>query len=101
MYLLTPSHVVYLLLLFGLFQPFLFFYTKQLNDYAKHTKNLPHKETILFREVLANAKDPEKAFLEDLPSALGHDDNKLNESGNVQDYCSLIQQAVKEAQPFF
>lgn len=77
-------------------KPFLFFYTKQLNDYAKHTKNLPHKETILFREVLANAKDPEKAFLEDLPSALGYDDNKLNESGNVQDYCSLIQQAVAE-----
>ncbi|WP_044110555.1 hypothetical protein [Xylanibacter brevis] len=77
-------------------KPFLFFYNRQLNDYAKHTKSLPHEETIKFREVLARAKDPEKAFLEDLPEALGYDDDKLKDKDAVQDYCYVIQRAVRE-----
>lgn len=77
-------------------KPFLFFYNRQLNDYAKHTKTLPHDETIRFREVLAHAKDPEKAFLEDLPEALGYDDEKLKDGYAVQDYCYVIQRAVRE-----
>lgn len=77
-------------------KPFLFFYNKQLNEYAKNTKTLSHSETIKFREVLAHAKDPEKAFLEDLPEALGYDDEKLKEEKSVQDYCYVIQRAVRE-----
>lgn len=77
-------------------KPFLFFYNRQLNDYAKHTKSLPHEETIKFRDVLARAKDPEKAFLEDLPEALGYDDDKLKDENAVQDYCYVIQRAVRE-----
>lgn len=77
-------------------KPFLFFYNRQLNDYAKHTKSLPHEESIKFREVLARAKDPEKAFLEDLPDALGYDDDKLKDENAVQDYCYVIQRAVRE-----
>lgn len=77
-------------------KPFLFFYNRQLNDYAKHTKSLPHEESIKFREVLARAKDPEKAFLEDLPEALGYDDEKLKDESAVQDYCYVIQRAVRE-----
>ena len=77
-------------------KPFLFFYNRQLNDYAKHTKSLPHEESIKFREVLARAKDPEKAFLEDLPEALGYDDDKLKDENAVQDYCYVIQRAVRE-----
>lgn len=77
-------------------KPFLFFYNRQLNDYAKHTKSLPHEESIKFREVLARAKDPEKAFLEDLPEALGYDDDKLRDENAVQDYCYVIQRAVRE-----
>ena len=77
-------------------KPFLFFYNRQLNDYAKHTKSLPHEESIKFREVLARAKDPEKAFLEDLPEALGYDDDKLKDKDAVQDYCYVIQRAVRE-----
>lgn len=77
-------------------KPFLFFYSRQLNEYAKHTKTLPHEETIKFREVLANAKDPEKAFLEDLPKALGYDVERLKDANAVQDYCSVIQRAVRE-----
>lgn len=77
-------------------KPFLFFYNRQLNDYAKHTKSLPHEESMKFREVLARAKDPEKAFLEDLPEALGYDDDKLKDENAVQDYCYVIQRAVRE-----
>ena len=77
-------------------KPFIFFYNKQINEYAKHTKCVSHEETIKFREVLAHAKDPEKAFLEDLPCALGYDDEKLRDSNAVQDYCQMIQRAVRE-----
>lgn len=77
-------------------KPFFFFYSKQLNDYAKHTKSVSHEETIKFREILAISKDPEKAFLEDLPEALGYDDEKLNDSVAVQDYCYVIQRSVRE-----
>ncbi|MBQ0029666.1 MAG: hypothetical protein KBT32_04440 [Bacteroidales bacterium] len=77
-------------------KPFLFFYNRQLNDYAKHTKSLPHEESIKFREVLALAKDPEKAFLEDLPDALGYDVDKLKDESAVQEYCYVIQRAISE-----
>lgn len=77
-------------------KPFIFFYNKQLNDYAKHTKTLPHEESIKFRDVLARAKDPEKTFLDDLPEALGYDEEKLKDENAVQDYCYIIQRAVRE-----
>lgn len=77
-------------------KPFLFFYNHQLNEYAKHTKSLPHEDSIKFRDVLAQARDPEKAFLEDLPDALGYNDDKLKDGDAVQDYCHLIQRAVRE-----
>ena len=77
-------------------KPFLFFYNRQLNDYAQHSNPLPPAECIKFREVLARAKDPEKAFLEDLPEALGYDDDKLRDENAVQDYCYVIQRAVRE-----
>lgn len=77
-------------------KPFLFFYSKQLNDYAKHTTKFDHRETLRFREVLASAKDPEKAFLEDLPLALGYDDEALSDQDKVQQYCSVIQRSVRE-----
>lgn len=77
-------------------KPFLFFYSKQLNDYAKHTQKVDHRETIRFRDVLAKAKDPEKAFLEDLPEALGYDDERLSNPEEVQKYCYVIQRAVRE-----
>jgi len=77
-------------------KPFLFFYSKQLNEYARNTKNVSHIETIKFREVLANAKDPEKAFLDDMPEALGFDTEKLKDKETVQQYCDSINRAVKE-----
>lgn len=75
-------------------KPFFFFYARQLNEYAKHTQKIDHKETIRFRDVLSKAKDPEKTFFEDLPEALGYNKGKGEEF--VQDYCYIIQRAIRE-----
>jgi len=75
-------------------KPFFFFYSKQLNEYAKQTRRLDHIETLRFREALAKAKDPEKTFFEDLPEALGYD--KSGGEDFLQSYCRLIQQSIKE-----
>lgn len=77
-------------------KPFLYFYNKQLNEYAKHTRSISHVETLKFRNILAKAKDPEKAFLEDLPGALGYDDEKLSDANAVKEYCYTIQRAIRE-----
>lgn len=76
-------------------KPFFAFY-RRLNDYTKHTKKLDSVTTLRFRDVLARAKDPEKTFFVDLPAALGYDCNKLNNEDFVQQYCRLIQKAVRE-----
>ena len=76
-------------------KPFLSFYMR-LNDYTKHTRKFDHSSTMKFRDVLAMAKDPEKAFLEDLPAALGYDDEKLKQEQFREEYGNTIQRAVKE-----
>ncbi len=75
-------------------KPFLFFY-KRLNDYTKHTQKFTHKSTMRFRDVLANAKDPEKAFFEDLPEALGFT-KKIKQNSDVEEYGNVIQKAIRE-----
>ncbi len=75
-------------------KPFLFFY-KKLNDYTKHTRKFTHKSTMRFRDVLATAKDPEKAFFEDLPEALGFT-KKFNQDTNIKEYGDVIQKAIRE-----
>ena len=54
-------------------RPFFNFY-KGLNKYAKNTRKFDYDATAKFRDILATAKDPCKAFLEDIPSALGYND---------------------------
>ena len=76
-------------------KPFLSFYMR-LNDYTKHTQKFDHSSTMKFRDVLAKAKDPEKAFLEDMPEALGYDDEKLKQEQFREEYGKTIQRAVKE-----
>ena len=76
-------------------KPFFFFY-RQLNEYAKHTRKFDHPSTIRFREVLATAKDPEKAFFEDLPEALGYNQDALQQEQFVNEYGSIIQRAIRE-----
>ncbi len=77
-------------------KPFFFFYNKRLNDYAKHTRKFNHEQTVRFRDTLARAKDPEKTFFEDLPEALGYDKEALQDSKKVQEFCYVINRAVKE-----
>lgn len=76
-------------------KPFLSFYMR-LNDYTKHTRKFDHASTMKFRDVLAKAKDPEKTFLEDMPEALGFDDEKLKQERFREEYGNTIQRAIKE-----
>lgn len=76
-------------------KPFFFFY-RQLNEYAKHTRKFDHPSTLRFREVLATAKDPEKAFFEDLPEALGYNQDALQQEQFVGEYGNIILHAIRE-----
>ena len=76
-------------------KPFLFFYAR-LNEYARHTKKFDHRTTARFRDVLANAKDPEKAFLEDVPEALGFRKSKLADDKFVEEFGRVLQQSINE-----
>lgn len=77
-------------------RPFFFFYNHRLNDYAKHTNKFDHETTKKFRDTLAKAKDPEKAFLEDIPTALGYDKDAKNSEQFAKEYAYIINRAVKE-----
>ena len=74
---------------------FLGFYVS-LNEYTKHTRKFDHESTMKFRDVLANAKDPEKAFFEDLPEALGFGQAKLKEDEFIREYDNIIKRAINE-----
>jgi len=78
------------------YTPFLKYY-KGLNDYAKTTRKFSNPCTAKFRDVLASATDPEKAFFEDLPEALGYRGSSLtNNDEFIQDYLNKIQNAIHE-----
>ena len=76
-------------------KPFLSFYV-HLNDYTKHTRKFNHRSTMRFRDVLALAKDPEQAFFEDLPNALGFDREKLKDEQAINEYGQVIERAIRE-----
>ena len=76
-------------------KPFLSFYVR-LDDYTKHTRKFNHGSTMKFRDVLAQAKDPEKAFFEDLPEALGFNQEKLKQEEFIREYGNIIQRAIRE-----
>ena len=76
---------------------FLGFYVR-LNDYTKYTRKFDHQSTMRFRDVLATAKDPEKAFFEDLPEALGFTQDKLRQEELISEYGHIIRRAVRELQ---
>ena len=76
-------------------KPFLSFYVR-LDEYSKHTRKFDHESTMRFRDVLAKAKDPEKAFFEDLPEALGFTQEKLKQEEFINEYGNIIQRAIRE-----
>ena len=67
-----------------------------MDDYTKHTRKFDHESTMKFRDVLAKAKDPEKAFFEDLPEALGFTQEKLKQEEFINEYGKIIQRAIRE-----
>ncbi|WP_276975524.1 hypothetical protein [Flavobacterium filum] len=76
-------------------KPFLTFY-RQLPEYSKNTTRLSLKAKLL-REVIRNAKDPEKIFFEDFPQALGYTFNiKKKDNGSVEDFINDLKITVKE-----
>jgi len=79
--------------LIGIAKPF-FQYIKGLNEYAKATYKFDYPYTAKFRDLLLNATDPQKTFLEDLPAAFGYKD--LNKDEFLDQYLILIKQACQE-----
>lgn len=79
--------------LIGVAKPFLQ-YIKNLNDYAKHTYKFDNSYTAKFRDILLEATDPSKTFLEDLPAAFGYND--LNKEEFLEQYLVLIKRACQE-----
>lgn len=75
------------------YRPFIQFY-RRLNEYAKTTRKFSNPATLRFREVLSKATDPEKAFFEDLPAALGY--KGINDDEFIQDYIDKIYSAIRE-----
>ncbi len=76
-------------------KPFLSFYVR-LDEYTKNTRKFDHESTMKFRDVLAKAKDPEKAFFEDLPEALGFDQTKMKQEVFIKEYGHIVQRAIRE-----
>ena len=76
------------------FKPFLYFF-KNLNEYAQHTYKFSNPNVAKFRDVLANAVDPEKVFFELLPESLGYRGDALDDDF-IQDYLDKIHSAVRE-----
>ena len=76
-------------------RPFLTFY-KKLNNYARRTKDISPKAR-KFRDVIANATDPEKTFFEVLPDELGFKEISLTQNPDAIDsFASVIQEAIRE-----
>lgn len=77
-------------------KPFLSFYNR-LNKYSQTTESFDSPTTAKFRNVLANATDPEKAFFEDLPGALGFKNDELvSNSDFMVQYQDLIHHSIDE-----
>jgi len=76
-------------------KPFLTFY-RDLPEYAKKT-NRPKAKTLALRKVIASAKDPEKAFFEDFPIALGYSSQEIQENPKqVEHFIKQLQASIRE-----
>jgi len=76
-------------------KPFVSFYNK-LPVYAKQTNRL-NKHTIALRQVITKAKDPEKTFFEDFPTAFGYSINELHKSHKLADaFIVQLQESIRE-----
>ena len=81
-------------------RPFLTFY-RGLPEYAKFTRRLSLSARGL-RDAIASAKDPEKTFFEDLPSALGYNLDVLRKDDKrLHEYVQELQEGIREIRTSF
>lgn len=75
-------------------KPFLTFYNR-LNDYAKTTKDItPIAKK--FRDIIANAIDPEETFFEKLPDALGFKEIVIQQNPEaINSFVEVIRDAIR------
>jgi len=67
-----------------------------LPEYTKKTQRLSN-QAILLREAIANSKEPEKTFFEDIPKALGFNIDKLKDSDDLLgNFVVQLQKCIKE-----
>lgn len=76
-------------------KPFLVFY-RGLPEYTKQTKRLS-KPALAIKNAIASARDPEKSFFEDFPTALGTSLSELKENQSaLQHFTNTLQEAIRE-----
>ncbi len=76
-------------------KPFLTFY-RGLPEYSKQTQRLS-KSALAVKTAIAVARDPEKAFFEDFPTALGTSLSELKSSrAALEDFTRTLQEAIRE-----
>lgn len=76
-------------------RPFLVFY-KELPQYSKNTNSL-HKRTIALRNAIAVSKDPEEAFFDHFPKALGFTINDLQKDPKaLEQFVTQFKDCIKE-----
>ena len=76
-------------------KPFLVFY-KSLPEYAKRTGRISD-EAVSLRHAIAQSKDPERAFFEEFPHALGYTIHQLqSDQTSLETYVSKLQESIKE-----
>lgn len=74
-----------------------FMFYKQLSPYTRNTRKFENIETLRFRDVLANAIDPEKALFTDIPQALGFSAQARDGNSDSYDgFISRLKSAVHE-----
>lgn len=81
-------------------KPFLTFFNG-LDNYTKKTSKLP-KHTLHFRKAIESVKDPEKAFFEDFPQALGFSLIELkNSPDGLENFATQLQDSIRELRTCF
>lgn len=76
-------------------KPFLSFY-RQLPQYTRKTRKLSHTALHL-RDAIARSTDPEVAFFESFPSALGFNNQELQQSATVREtYIQALQETITQ-----
>ncbi len=81
-------------------KPFLTFY-RDLPEYSKRTGRLD-KKTLALREVIRTARDPEKVFFEDFPTALGFSLSELQKRHEkAEEFIKRLQEAIRQLRTCF